>query len=89
MNQELSTALGNVTIRPAVPGDAGPLRELRLEALANEPTAFGADYAATSADTTKFWSERIRQYGAATSGLICLAVAEDEFIGMTGLLRGH
>ena len=89
MNHSLTTAKGPVTIRPAFPADAASLRELRLEALANYPAAFAADYAITAAQSTEFWVERIIDNTVDDKGVICLATAEGQLVGMCGLLRGH
>lgn len=89
MNHSLTTAKGPITIRPAVPADAALLRELRLEALANYPEAFAADYAITAAQSIEFWAERIIDNVVGDKGVICLATAEGQLVGMTGLLRGH
>jgi RimJ/RimL family protein N-acetyltransferase len=89
MEKELSTSGGEITIRAATVDDAVPLRALRLEALAGEPLAFAADYDRTEAETAGAWVERIRRNEAESEGVICVAVAGDGLVGMTGLYRGH
>ena len=44
MSHTLSTSKGTLAIRPAVQEDAYWLRELRLEALTNQPQSFTADF---------------------------------------------
>ena len=89
MNDSLTTSKGSITIRPVVPADAASLRELRLEAVANYPAAFAADYAITAAQSIEFWAERIIDNTVDDKGVICVATAEGQLIGMTGFLRGH
>jgi RimJ/RimL family protein N-acetyltransferase len=89
MERELTTARGEVTIRPAREDDAVPLRALRLEALADAPVAFSADYDRTEAETAEAWVERIRQNEANDEGVICVAEAGNGLVGMTGLYRRH
>jgi ribosomal protein S18 acetylase RimI-like enzyme len=89
MGQLLETSKGAVTVRPAVPGDAAPLRALRLEALANHPEAFAADHAATAAESVEAWAERIAEYAVDDKGVICVASVDGQLAGMTGLVRGR
>lgn len=89
MSHELITPNGLITIRPAVPEDAARVRELRLEALADSPEAFAADYAATAAESVDAWAERIARNIAEDKGVICVAAIEDRLIGMMGLGCGH
>jgi len=90
MSQTLPTPIGPVAVRPAVPEDAAPLRALRLEALADYPAAFAADYDMSAAETAGLWEKRIAGYSAQDTGLICVAVAERQprLVGMAGLYRG-
>ncbi|MEW5868707.1 MAG: GNAT family N-acetyltransferase [Chloroflexota bacterium] len=89
MSQPLSTPKGSVAIRPAVPQDAVLLRELRLEALASQPEAFAADYALTAADSADVWGTLIAKNAQQNSGVLCVASAGEQLVGMTGLGRGH
>ena len=85
----LITSKGNITIRPAVPGDAAALRELRIEALADRPEAFAADHAAAVADSPQVWADMVMKNAWDNRGVICVASTEDRLVGMTGLGRGH
>jgi len=85
----VKTSRGEIIIRPAISDDAVALRELRLEALAAFPQAFAADYAATFADPSNVWAERIIEYAQKDQGVICIASVADQLIGMSGLVRGH
>jgi ribosomal protein S18 acetylase RimI-like enzyme len=89
MTNLLPTPKAPITIRTAVAEDAASLRELRLEALANHPTAFGADYAAAAADSPAVWVDRIAKYAAEDQGVIAVAAAGGQLIGLMGLYREH
>lgn len=89
MSSLLVTSKGAVTIRTAVPDDAAPLREFRLEALASHPEVFAADHAITVTESVERWIELIANYALDSKGVICIASAEDQLIGMMGLVRGH
>ena len=89
MSNVLQTPRGPITIRTAVAEDAAAVRELRLQALATEPIAFSADYAANAKDPAGKWVERIETYAADKSGLIAVAVADGQVVGMAGMARGH
>ena len=87
MNRTLPTPKGSVAIRPAVPEDAVSLRELRLEALASAPEAFGMDYDRAAAETPAQWANRIAAYAAQDTGRISVAAAQGRLVGMAGLYR--
>lgn len=89
MSLLLTTSLGVITIRPATTGNATPLHDLRLEALANHPQAFAADHDLTRDRGVEAWVERMRQNEAGHEGVINVAWAGDQLVGMTGLYRGH
>ena len=89
MTDVLATPKGNITIRCAVPEDAASVRELRLEALANNPTAFGADHAASAADSADVWAKRIAGYAEDNSAVISVAEVDGQLVGMVGFGRGH
>ena len=89
MSNLLTTAKGVITIRPAVPDDAPLLRELRLEALAGHPDAFGSDHASAAAEPVEVWVERIAKNASDHQGVICVASTENQLIGMTGLVCGN
>jgi RimJ/RimL family protein N-acetyltransferase len=85
----LNTPHGPVTIRLAQVADAARLRELRLEALADAPIAFAADYDRTEAEPVERWVQRINEYAQGNQSVIYLAEAGAQLVGMTGLGRGH
>jgi RimJ/RimL family protein N-acetyltransferase len=80
---------GEITVRPASVDDAAALRELRLEALADYPEAFAADYDLTAAEGPEKWAERVISFAAKDLGMICLAAAGERLVGMTGVNRGN
>ncbi len=47
-----------IIIRHSTPADVDSFRELRLEALKNHPTAFGADYEEYAARPNEYWQKR-------------------------------
>jgi RimJ/RimL family protein N-acetyltransferase len=85
----LYTAKGSVTIRVAQVEDAALLRALRLEALADAPIAFAADYDRTAAEPVERWVQRINEYDQGNQSVIYVAQAGEQLVGMTGLGRGH
>jgi RimJ/RimL family protein N-acetyltransferase len=89
MSRELITSDGLITVRPALPADAERLRGLRIEALADTPEAFAADYAAAVIEPVDAWVERIAKNNAQDTGVICVAEIADRLIGMMALSRGH
>lgn len=76
-----------ITVRPAVPKDAGKLRELRLAALAAHPEAFAMDAESAATETVAQWAERITRNISTSTGTICVATVGDQLIGMMGLYR--
>ena len=71
-------------IREARPDDVEAFRELRLTALKDAPTAFGADYEQSLTLPLAHWQERM-----ASDSHHCLyfATEADQLVGMTGVLR--
>jgi RimJ/RimL family protein N-acetyltransferase len=89
MGEQLNTPHGPVTVRLAEAGDAARLRALRLEALADAPSAFAADFDRSEAEPLSFWIQRINERAQGNQSVICLAEAGEGLVGMTGLVRGH
>lgn len=87
MSGLLATPKGDITIRAAVPDDAALLRELRIEALATHPQAFGSDVASAQARSVEWWVESIRNYAPENTGAIQVASWENQLIGMVGIVR--
>jgi len=78
---------GVVQIRPAVPADAVRVRELRLAALAGNPTAFSADYTLSSQEPMQAWVERLERYAQGTNDTLRVAEAGSALVGMCGIFR--
>jgi len=85
----LSTPRGDITIHIATPEDADALFKLRLEALTTHPESFAADVEMTKAKGVEAWTNQITNDVKDQSGVIIIAGAEDELVGMTGIGRGH
>lgn len=84
MNRILATTRGTVEIRRAREDDAERFRELRLEALKDSPTAFGADYDSNAAQPPEYWRERV---GSTEEKTLYLADHDGALLGMTGIIR--
>ena len=89
MAQLFPTLKGEITIRIANPDDATSLLELRLESLTMQPEAFAADVDKTAADGVSAWEKQITDNAETQSGVISVACAGRELIGMAGITRGH
>ena len=74
-----------ITIRHATPADIDSFRELRLEALKNHPTAFGADYEESAVRPNEYWQERL-EFDKNQEALF-FAEHESQLAGMTGIFR--
>ena len=73
-------------IRHATTSDLDAFRDLRLEALKNHPTAFGADYEESAARTNEYWQERL-EFDKSQEALF-FAEHGSQLVGMTGIFRG-
>jgi ribosomal protein S18 acetylase RimI-like enzyme len=78
---------GVVQIRPAVPADAVRVRELRLAALAGNPTAFSADYTLSSQEPLQAWIERLERYALGNDDTLRVAEAGGKLVGSCGIFR--
>ena len=75
----------DIHIRSATIEDLLPYRELRLEALKNNPTAFGADYEESLNKPLSYWEGRV----SANPDEQSMFVAEQngQLIGMAGIFK--
>ena len=73
-------------IRHAESSDVDSFRELRLEALKNHPTAFGADYEESAARPNEHWQERLKM--DKDQEALFFAESNSQLVGMTGIFRG-
>lgn len=87
METQITTPKGPITLRPGREADAPAYRALRLEALRNYPTAFGADYATNEAHPPSYWVERLRALGS--QNMFYFATHNEALIGMCGIYRDN
>jgi RimJ/RimL family protein N-acetyltransferase len=87
MKKSIITERGPITIRAATLADAMPYRDLRLEALQDSPTAFGADYEKNLSHPPKYWEDRLTM--EPDEETLFFAEHEGNLIGMTGIFRGR
>jgi RimJ/RimL family protein N-acetyltransferase len=76
-----------IQIRACAQTDASAFRELRLEALRQNPEAFSADYATNEQASLSFWAERLSHPAADPEQTIFFAVADGTLVGMCGIRR--
>ena len=86
MAQTLETPRGVVSFRLSLESDLVDFRELRLEALRNNPASFGSDYATVKANPMQFWISRL--YAGSEDGALYFAVQDEALIGMCGIQLG-
>lgn len=77
-----------IIIRATMPSDLDAFRELRLEGLREHPTAFGAHHDTERGHPAAWWSARMLPQDSPTGGIIQVAVAGDDLVGMAGLNPG-
>jgi RimJ/RimL family protein N-acetyltransferase len=73
-------------IREASPSDAERFRDLRLFALQESPTAFGADHQANAARPPEYWREWLKKE---ETSAIFFAEHDHDLIGMMGIEQGY
>ena len=86
MAEILETPLGVVLLRLSLESDLVDFRELRLEALRNNPASFGSDYDTVKANPMQFWISRL--YAGSEDGALYFAVQDEALIGMCGIQLG-
>ena len=87
IDHNISTPHGIITLRQAVETDAMAFRELRLEALQNNPLAFSSDFSANANQPDQFWLERMQNLGDKEA--IILAEQDNSPLGMSGIQKGY
>jgi len=85
MDARLPTPRGEVILRPSRAEDWQAYRELRLEALRDHPTAFGADYNENLLHPDEFWQKRVSPDSEQQA--FFFAEQARGLIGMTGIFR--
>lgn len=86
MLETIDTPLGKITLRAAREGDLEAFRELRLEALQENPASFGSDYTVSKAQPKEFWTGRL--YLGSNDGKVFFTTHKDEPVGMCGIMLG-
>jgi RimJ/RimL family protein N-acetyltransferase len=86
MAQTLETPRGVVSLRLSIESDLMDFRELRLEALRNNPASFGSDYDTVKANPLQFWISRL--YAGSEDGALYFAVHGKDLIGLCGIQLG-
>ena len=71
-------------IRRLGSGDGALLRDVRLRALEEAPYAFSSSYAREAALGAGFWTARVAESEAATTGAIFVALDAGRGVGMAG-----
>lgn len=87
MKKETDLLLEKVNVRAVQPGDAAALRLLRLEALQNNPEAFGEDYEQALERPYSAWEEQVQKNQGDGDGVIYVADHEGQLVGMAGVAR--
>ena len=77
------------TIRQALVSDLKELSQLRLQALQTEPEAFARDYQTDRNNSPADWEKWLHIRSDETTGLIFVALVDDQLAGMIGIARGH
>ena len=86
MDRTLETPHGKIILRLSRETDLTDFRELRLEALRNNPASFGSDYDTVKANPMQFWISRL--YAGSEDGALYFAVRGEDLVGMCGIQLG-
>jgi RimJ/RimL family protein N-acetyltransferase len=84
----MTEAQRDFSIRTGVAADTAAYRELRLEALRNEPVAFSSDYETDRIMPEAHWTERLSASERGETEAIFLATHGSELLGMAGIVEG-
>lgn len=87
MIKSLKTARGAIVVRQSNIADASNFRDLRLEALRANPTAFSMDYQRSFNYPAKYWEDSLAMDD--NESAIFFAEHDGHLIGMTGIARGR
>jgi GNAT superfamily N-acetyltransferase len=74
-------------VRRIRPDEGAVLRDVRLAALADAPSAFGSTYAAESLLTSEDWADRASATSAGPQRATFFAVDDDAIVGLVGGYR--
>jgi ribosomal protein S18 acetylase RimI-like enzyme len=73
-----------VEVLPLPPDDWQRYRDIRLEALKNEPRAFSSTYSASLQRPPEFWQGRLAEAAAGENSWLLFAQVEGQIIGLIG-----
>ena len=76
-----------IVVRRVRPGEGAALRDVRLAALADAPSAFGSTYAEESLLTSEDWAARASAASSGPQRATLFAVADDAIVGLVGGYR--
>ena len=79
--------MADVEVRRITPADADVLRDVRLRALLDAPSAFGSTYAAEVDRPDAEWRQRAESGAAGSDRFTALALLDDHCIGIAGGFR--
>jgi len=74
-------------VRRIRPDEGAALRDVRLAALADTPSAFGSSYARESLLTAEDWADRAWEGSAGSERATFFAIADDGIVGLVGGYR--
>jgi GNAT superfamily N-acetyltransferase len=74
-------------VRRIAPGDATPLRDVRLRALRTEPIAFGSTYAREAANPVADWEAWAREHSSGPDRATFLALRDGAAVGIASGTR--
>ena len=75
---------GEVAVRRVQPGDGPRLRDIRLRALADAPSAFASTYEQEQARTAQEWEEAATRYATSNTHATFVAMAGGRWVGIVG-----
>jgi GNAT superfamily N-acetyltransferase len=81
--------MSDVVVRRVTPTDGAPLRDVRLRALQDAPSAFGSTYAAEVTRSDAEWADRAASGAAGVDRFTALALVGDECVGLAGGFRNQ
>jgi GNAT superfamily N-acetyltransferase len=73
-----------IVFRPIRADEGQKLREIRLRALAESPSAFGSTLAETEARPEAYWRERAERDATATESVLVVADDDSGWVGLAG-----
>lgn len=74
----------DISIRPVQPDDGPRFREIRLEAIADSPAAFGSSLEEIKARPNEYWSNRVASAAAGADNVLFAAEAFSSWVGIAG-----